>query len=319
MKSIAIRNAILCVCAWAFIPVVSRFGQTDLNNHQFLFWSSLFSFLALLLVSWKSGRLNELKTYRARDWISASALGLLGAYLYFLLLYQGYAEGKGMEVLVIQYTWPIMIAALAPVILKETLGIRNVVAIVLGFAAVFTVLTRGHYTEFSVARPDLMGWVGLGAFCFALFCVFSKKIHLEPLSLTMVYFGVATIASFISMMATDGFAMPTTPQSWFIVIATGFFVNGLSDALWFWTLRQAPASFLAPFTFMTPIVSTGYMLIFFNEPFEWAYAGALILIVAAGLVNTLDLAVLRQRIKRRDQVLPTATDALEPTIASSDN
>ncbi|RKX85643.1 MAG: hypothetical protein DRP58_05560 [Spirochaetes bacterium] len=38
---------LICVALWALIPVVSKMGQTTLDNHQFLFWSSLVSFLVL--------------------------------------------------------------------------------------------------------------------------------------------------------------------------------------------------------------------------------------------------------------------------------
>ena len=39
---------IACVFLWALIPVVSKLGQNGLDNHQFLFWSSLSSLMFFL-------------------------------------------------------------------------------------------------------------------------------------------------------------------------------------------------------------------------------------------------------------------------------
>ncbi|MCP4076791.1 MAG: EamA family transporter [Gammaproteobacteria bacterium] len=57
-----------------------------------------------------------------KDWSSLFILGLLGTYLYYLFLYQGYAIATGMEVLVVQYTWPILIVVFSFFILKESLN-----------------------------------------------------------------------------------------------------------------------------------------------------------------------------------------------------
>ena len=38
---------VICMALWALIPVVAKMGQTTLDNHQFLFWSSLISFVVL--------------------------------------------------------------------------------------------------------------------------------------------------------------------------------------------------------------------------------------------------------------------------------
>ena len=48
------------------------------------------------------------------------------------------------------------------------------------------------------------------------------------------------------------------------------------------------ASYLAPFVFITPVLSAIYLIIFFDEPVEYAYAIGLVCVVVAGLVNSLN-------------------------------
>lgn len=101
--------------------MVSKLGQSNLDNHQFLFWSSLVSFLTFFLIILIQKQLKVLATLSAKDWTHAIVLGLLGTYLYYILLYFGYAHAKGIEVLIIQYCWPIFVIVLSILILKESL------------------------------------------------------------------------------------------------------------------------------------------------------------------------------------------------------
>ena len=89
--------ALICIALWALIPVVSTLGQEHLDSHQFLFWSSLFSLLMVFLLCCKTNSVQKLRDYRLKDWGGAILLGFLGTYLYFLLLYKGYANGLSLS------------------------------------------------------------------------------------------------------------------------------------------------------------------------------------------------------------------------------
>jgi len=44
-KPESIMYVLVCVGFWALVPVVSELRQADLDNHKFLFWSILVSFI----------------------------------------------------------------------------------------------------------------------------------------------------------------------------------------------------------------------------------------------------------------------------------
>lgn len=278
---------LLCVTLWALIPVVARLGQTSLDNHQFLFWSSLVSFLVLGINAALSGKLQEVSGYSLADLVFIIILGLLGTYIYYLFLYLGYARAKGLEVLVVQYSWPVLIVGLSIWLLNEKLTLRKTIALILGFAGVITVLTKGEFSQINVTNPALIALVGAGAFCFALFSVLSKKLTSKaPIVVVSFYFLSALMASFISMLYFSGFALPSKTEIWPILI-NGLLVNGYSYIFWMKALHESEASYLAPFTFITPILSAIYLIILFDEPMIFAYAAGLVLIVSAGLINSL--------------------------------
>ena len=108
-KKKSLLFGLLCVICWAFIPVVSKLGQFNLDNYQFLFWSNLFSCFVLFIYTIASGKLKNFLSYTKSQVFVSFFLGLLGTCVYYLLLYYAYAHAKGLEVLVIQYTWPIFV------------------------------------------------------------------------------------------------------------------------------------------------------------------------------------------------------------------
>ncbi|MBI2448411.1 DMT family transporter [Candidatus Microgenomates bacterium] len=283
-KSKALLFIFACIILWAFIPVVSRLGQTNLDNYQFLFWSSLLSFVVLLLSTIFSGKAFELKNYNKKSFFTALGLGFLGTFLYYLLLYFGYANAKGLEVLIIQYTWPIFIVIFSFFFLKEKISLRNIIAIILGFIGVFVVLTKGDFSAVNLSNLFTDFIVLFAASVFGLFSVLSKKVNFEPFSATTLFFLSATLFSFIAMLLFSHFAMPSKNEL-IPILGNGIFINGFSYILWLKGLSYAKASFIAPFVFLTPILAAILIVLFFQEIFLPVYILGLILVVSAGFVS----------------------------------
>ncbi len=277
--------ALLCVIFWASTAPVIRLSQHSLDNYQFLFWTSIFSLLAVTLVSLFKGTILVPLSYKKSDWFAAISIGFVGTFLYYLLLFKGFAEGKSINVIIIQYTWPLMLSFLSIFFFKESLNLRKVLATSLGLFAVVIVLSKGDITHFTLQEPKLLSYVAIGALCFAIFNLGMKHLKLEPTSLFVVFFAVATISAYVAMMMHSTFVYPKG-RDIAAVIFLGCIVNGLADLVWLWALRKTEASTLAPFIYFTPVVAMMYLVLFFDDPFYPAYYFGLFLIVISGLLST---------------------------------
>ncbi len=275
----------LCIILWALIPIVSKTGQYSLDNHQFLFYSSLVSFLLFVLLSFFTKSYKAFKKLSIAVWIKIVFLGFLGTYLYYILLYFGYKNAKGLEVLALQYSWPIFIVLLSTLLLKERLTRKKMLSIMLGFLGVILILTKGNLTQIHLGNIKVDTLVIFGAFAFALFSVLSKKITIDAYTLNTIYFLTATISSFISMMIFSSFKIPNI-HSLPPIIINGLLVNGISYLFWIKALKYAPASFVAPFIFLTPVISSLYLIFFFSETFLNIYLIGMILVILSGVVGT---------------------------------
>jgi len=87
--------------------------------------------------------------YKIKSLTNFAFLGFLGSCLYYLCLYYGYSKGEGIQVLVIQYTWPIWITVLSSIILREKLTSRKIFASIIGFIGVIVILTKGELFSFN--------------------------------------------------------------------------------------------------------------------------------------------------------------------------
>ena len=284
-KTKAIIYVLICVGLWAFIPVVSKLGQKNLDNHQFLFWSSVSSLFLLVFLTVTQKKTKDFLKYNISDWFHVVFLGFLGTYLYYILIYFGYAQAQGIEVLVLEYSWPIFVVILSVFILKEKLTWKKVLTIMIGFLGVFLVLTKGNFSQIHLENFWVDILVLLAAFSAASFSVLSKKVYFEPYTMVTIFFLTATVASFFSMILLSDFLLPSKNTITLIII-NGFFVNGYSYILWIKALKELEASFVAPFVFLTPIISIFYLIIFFQESFLPVYGFGLFAVIAGGLLNS---------------------------------
>lgn len=275
----------LCIILWSLIPTVAKFAQNGLDHHQYLFYSSIVSFLSLFIVSLFQKNLKEIFTYSKKIFLVLFALGFLD-FIYYLLLYFGYKHANGLEVLVIQYMWPIFIVFLSLIILKEDFTIKKLISIILGFLGVSLVITKGDFSSLDFSHIDVLLIVMLGAIAFALFSVLSKVVKVDATNAVMIYFFSAILYSIITVSSYSSFIIPSG-KDWISILINGAFINGISYLFWIKGLQIFHASKVAPYLFITPILSAFFLILFFDEEILSIYFVGLFFVVLSGLVNSL--------------------------------
>ena len=273
--------ALACVVVWSFIPIVAALGQLNSDGLQFLFWTNLFSTLAVgLTIQDKPQAL--LTIIKQTHPILSAVLGFLGCFFYYLCLYYGYKHGDIIATLVVQYLWPALIVVIALLMFKESLSINKIVAIVLGFGATFLVVTQGDLSSVSVHNVTALFLVFIGAVGFALFSILARFDQNHPVSLRVfLYFLWGTIFSFLALCLWSNFIIPTG-RSLFIVILNGVIINGLSYLLWIEALARSEASKIAPLVYITPVLSMVWVTVLFGKPFSLINFIAVIMVIMSG-------------------------------------
>lgn len=275
--------ALLCVWIWSFIPIISRVGQTEMDNFQFLFWSNLISAIAVIVVSLCSGRKAKQLFYLSPAiYAKLFVLGGLDC-LFYLLLYYGYSIENGIAVLVIQYSWPLIIILLSVLLLKDRLSTQQIIGVIIGFCAVVITFTKGQFFELSVEHPQALFFVFSGAFCFALLSVLSKQFAIDAYVSTVWLFVFSTLVSAILLPIFSQLQLPST-SSWWPILLNGILINGVSYILWFKAMNSGQSAKIASIVFLSPVLSVLWLVVIFNDPFVIAYIIGLLLVLVSGVL-----------------------------------
>ena len=270
--------AFFCILAWSFIPVISRLGQLTLDFYQLLFWSNIISLNCLGLIFYLSGVWKS-NTSLKNNYLYNLFLGSLGCALYYLFLYYGYHEGNSIEVLIIQYSWPLQMILLGSLLMKEKLNLSKILAVFFGFMGIVIIITKGDFNQISFTGINVSLSVLLGAFCFALFSILSKKSKVEVFQFSFLIFFGGTITSTVALVFFSTFKFPSAKELLPIII-NGIFINGVSYIFWLKALKSISITNSAILVFFTPILSLIWIIVFFKEQFfiSYIFGGSVVLL-----------------------------------------
>ncbi len=278
----------LCILLWASIPVVSKKILVEINNFQMLFYSTVLSFLVVGVILLLQKKTQIMKNYRLMDYLVMGFLGFLGTYLYFVLLYGAFTLTAASEGFILAYTWPILVLALAFIILKEKVTLKKVISIFISFFGIVIIVTHGKIT--SVAFTNIIGDILAlsGAFVFALFSVLGKKYNFDKTVSAFIYFCSALI--FITL--TVSFFSPVNIPSIKILpwlLYNGIFVNGITYIFWFKALEHGDTEIISNILYLTPFLSLIYISIFLDEKILLSSLLGLIVIVSGIIIQSVKL------------------------------
>ncbi|MEX5791385.1 DMT family transporter [Providencia hangzhouensis] len=214
--------------------------------------------------------------------IKVFVLGFLDC-LFYLLLYYGYSIENGIAVLVIQYSWPLVIILLSVVLLKDKLAGRQIIGIIVGFIAVIITFTKGQITQLHVENPTALLLVFSGAFCFALMSVFSRQYSIDPYISTVWLFIFSTLTSFALLILFSEMQLPSKAAFW-PTLVNGILINGVSYILWFKAMNTGHSAKIASVVFLSPVLSVLWLVLILNDVFEIAYAIGVLLVIISGVL-----------------------------------
>ncbi|MGH6862139.1 MAG: DMT family transporter, partial [Phyllobacterium sp.] len=182
-----------------------------------------------------------------------------------------YAAVKYMplaDAIAIFFVEPLMLTVLSALVLKEKVGWRRCMAVVIGFIGSLFVIQPSW---------ELFGWISLlplgTAASFAVYLMLNRRYGTVDTPLVMQLYagigGTLTIILSIFFGAANGvsdmtYGMPTNPMSWFLLFMMGLIAT-IGHLLITQASRLAPASLLAPFQYLEIVMAVLVGLFVFEE------------------------------------------------------
>lgn len=254
------------IASFTLMAVAGRAIQVELSSFELMFWRSLVGFGIVLGVGAAVGRVGP-----AQFVPRAPALHLVRNLFHFAgqnLWFWGITMIPLAQLVALEFTAPIWVALLAPLVLGEALTRRKLLVAAVGFGGVLLVAQPG-------VQPLNLGHLAalLAAIGFAVNILLTKRIMRHDTVMCVLFWMTLSQTMFgLALSFLGGFTWPSAALlPWLLVVGVTGLTAHLSLAS---ALSLAPASTVAPMEFARlPVIALVGM---------WLYAEGLDMMVFIG-------------------------------------
>nr|XP_061812197.1 S-adenosylmethionine uptake transporter-like [Nerophis lumbriciformis] len=254
------------------LDITAKWLLTDYSLVQFVFLRSAFGLMFFLLIAKPMGGLRQLTSKRWR-WHVMRALMACGAMFGF---FNALSHIPLVSVLTIAFTAPLMVTAMSAWFLREPIGWRRWLAVLIGFAGVLIVLRPGT----GLLHPSALGVIAAALF-YAGLAITSRKLADTENSYSLSVYAIVGPFLISSLLVRDHWQMPATTD-WALFLFAGL----CSAGAWVGIVggyRRASPALLAPLEYLALIGGAIAGFLIWDEiPDRWVVVGGLV-IIGSGL------------------------------------
>lgn len=254
------------IAAFTAMAIATRQIKGMHDTFEILAYRSMIGWLIVVALAVVLGKRRDIRADRLPSHLIRNIFHFTGQSLWFWAI----TVIPLAQVFALEFTSPIWVILLSPLVLGERLTRRKLIAAALGFAGVLLVARP----DFSAIEPGILAAAG-AAFFFASTNLMTKKLTRGEPTLSILFWLTLIQAGFgtAAMSLTGTVTLPTLDTlPWLVLIG----IAGITAHFSLTTaLSMAPASTVVPVDFARlPIIAVVGAL-FYSEPIEvWLVAGA---------------------------------------------
>ncbi|MFK7992882.1 MAG: DMT family transporter [Granulosicoccus sp.] len=278
---------LLTMCLFVAMDTVVKFLVQDFSPFQIV-WARFFFHMAWLLLFLREKFLVSLTSGALKLQLLRSAFLVLTTSLFF----SGLRTTELSTATAIMFLSPIFVTVLAVPVLGESVGIRRITGVLIGFLGALIIVHPQSGVSgagLDVGDASVSGWIPeLGhillicaAASNALYQIMTRKLRtVDSPTTTLLYSGVVGVLV-MSAYAPTVWIAPDSSQ-WGLMAVVGF-LGCTSHFCLIRAFKNAPASLVVPFSYSSLLWATLFGFAVFGAlPDRWTLAGAT-LIIASGL------------------------------------
>lgn len=264
------------ITSFTAMAIAGRTVSVELDTFEIMFYRSMTGILIVVTIAKLSGTLGQIRTQRPGLHILRNICHFAGQNLWFYAI----PLIPLAQLFALEFTTPIWVILLSPLLLKERMSSVGVLSAALGFIGIL-VVTRPDPTSIS---PGLAAAATCAVF-FALTAIFTRKLTRTE-SITTILFYLTVMQAIFGLICAgyDGdIHLPSAAiVPWVISI-------GIAGLLAHFCLTKAlsiaPASIVMPIDFVRLPAIAVVGMILYNEPLDYLVFVGAALIFAANYIN----------------------------------
>jgi drug/metabolite transporter (DMT)-like permease len=277
--------ALLSVLMWSTAASAFKLSLDHLDFIELLFYSSLSSWVVLLLILTAQGKLCQIRAYSRADMVNSAKLGFLNPFLYYVVLFKAYSLLPAQEAQPLNFTWPLMLAVLSIPLLKQKITFMSILALLISFSGVFLISTHGDILGFQFTDPLGAGLAMGSGIVWALFWIYNIRDERDEVCKLFLNFLFGFLFITIPFLYYTDLTPPPLSGS-LGGIYVGLFEMGLTFVVWMRALKfSEQTSHVANLIYATPFASLVFIHFVVGEEILDSTVIGLFLIVTGILIQ----------------------------------
>lgn len=275
----------ITIFLWSAVPAVAKIALAELNNLQLLSYTSIVGVISLFFVTLFQKKINQVKAFKATDYLKMFGMGVVGIFLYYICLFGSFSIAPAGQANVINYLWPIFIIIFSVPILKETFNFKTILAVLMSFSGAFIVFTQGKLINFN--NEFIWGYLLalLAAICYGLFSVLGKKLQYEKYISMLFYYIFASVLIILTTFVFSDFIIPKSIDTIIAIILLGGVFNSITFVFWFKALQAGHTHKIANAIYVVPFLALIWTYFLNSEPIRAFSVVGLILIISGIIIQ----------------------------------
>jgi drug/metabolite transporter (DMT)-like permease len=247
--------AAIVVLIWSTVASAFKITLRYLEPIHMLFYATAVSVLTLFLIVLIQNKAALLRGCSQQDFVRSALLGFLNPFLYYVVLFRAYSLLPAQQAVSLNYTWAIQLVILSIPLLNQKVGVKSLLAIIVGYLGVLIIATRGDISSLRIANVQGTLLALGSAVIWALFWIYNikdKRDEVVKLFLNFI-FGFAFVC--IYLVVSGRFALPRF-SGMVGAIYIGLFEMGITFVLWLKALRLSKTTAqVSNLIYLTPFLS----------------------------------------------------------------
>lgn len=275
----------IAVLLWSTVASAFKLSLQHLSTHELLLFASLVSCGVLFSILVITGRYRAFQSWTARDVLRSALLGFLNPFLYYRMLFEAYAVLPAQEAQSLNFTWPIVLALLSLIVLRQRMTILSLGAMCISFVGVVVIATHGDILRFQPTDPRGVALALGSTVIWASYWIAGLKDKRDPVARLFANFAFGGI--FVSV-TTVGWVPLKIPQMAGLLgaVYVGTFEMSVTFLVWLMALRRSRnTAQVGNLIFLTPFLSLFFIRYAIGETIHASTLAGLILIVVGILLQ----------------------------------
>ena len=210
-------------------------------------------------------------------------LGVYGLFGYHAALFVALSTSPSVQANLVNYLWPLLIVLLAPLFSKKVkLNLRVVIGGLMGFIGASLAILSGSSSDGLFYSGYLFAF--MAAIVWSTYSLATNRIGSFPTPAVGLFALVSGILS-IAMHFVFETQVSLSSFDWMILVLLGLGPLGAAFYLWDYAIKRSNPQEIGLLSFLTPLLSTGFLLVISGQALSWLLAIAAALIVGGSLIG----------------------------------